>query len=550
MPETRTTFTGALVELGQRTEARATLVGALLELDHGREAVIRAQIEVDWDGDGVYADETARFILARGEHRLTNPADPVSGAARGIIDRCTLLLHNPDGRYSPLNTSSPLAGHIADGGAYHKDVRINVSTDNGSTYTTLFRGVIKWPAEQIATSQLGPAVEFECRSRDELLLQQRISSLQADLARARAEGWSADRHIAAWLEDAGFVDGVDFVSQSYAAANGVSATLDRDILAVPWVWVDDASVLEAIWQLAAACGGSFYADHTAEGRFRYENAAHWLRNPHDTSQATLDKDAYVNVRPLYDDRELYREVRVDFTARSVGRPAVIWRQTAAVVVPAGETVRVLARLDAPAAVVETPVAGVDFAAVSPAGADLSGSIGVGVTAYAQRVELTFTNHHAGAAANLTNLQLRGQLGEPVAGGVSAASGAPFWTSRTGRTRAVTNPAVQSPAQAAFLASLLIDRQEDPRLLWRVEGVRGVPGRRLGDRVTVRDPATMSSGREGFITGLYWTLGRLGFRQDYDVIDASGLYAYDDYFIIGQHKLGAPGSSSEPGRVFY
>ena len=82
---------------------------------------------------------------------------PRSGitSPRGTVDQCTLTLNNMDGRYSPLNTSSPIYDDIKLGGAYHAPMYLRVSIDGGSNYDRVFTGVIKIPREEGHLPQRG-----------------------------------------------------------------------------------------------------------------------------------------------------------------------------------------------------------------------------------------------------------------------------------------------------------------------------------------------------------------------------------------------------------
>jgi hypothetical protein len=57
----------------------------------------------------------------------------------------SMTLNNNDGRYSPLNTSSAIYSSIQNGKAYHAPCYLNVSINNGGSYTRIFTGVIKYP---------------------------------------------------------------------------------------------------------------------------------------------------------------------------------------------------------------------------------------------------------------------------------------------------------------------------------------------------------------------------------------------------------------------
>lgn len=511
--------------------------------------VIVWQLQIDWDLDGVYTDESSRLIRANGQMRLANPADSLT-AGRGIVDRAQLTLDNRDNRYSSLITTSPLYSAISGGGAYHAPVRLNVSIDGGSTFNRWFTGVIKLPDESTATSKAAGTIDLDCRSRDESILNARQSSSRTEFAQIQDEGWTEEEIIAQWLENAGLVDGTDFVSQAYAAAHpGSTATLDPGFWHISWAWLDDESPLEEMWALAAACGGRVYCD--PEGLYRYENAAHWLLGDHTTVQASLDKGDFVDLKAIYDDRELFSGVTVEASPRALLDSDTVWETDGSIFVGAGQTKTITARLRQPI----YSLAGATYTAITSGGTDISSDVSVTLTEYAQRVEIEIQNNHATQAAILAELYLTGQA---VDGGPTveetADSSAAFWTNRHKRRRPIRgNAYLQSSAQAAFVAEFLRDRYQSPRLFFGAKNTPGDPARRLGDRVSVDDGDLMSAARKGFVTGIHWRLGKSGFRQDLTLIDAASLYPYETdpaYFVLGSNRLGTDAVSTDPGRLFY
>ena len=512
--------------------------------------VIDWQFFADWDFNGVYTDESVRLVSASGSMRLHAPASQITAGA-GIVDRIQVTLHNAAGRYSPLNTAGALYADIGGGNAYHVPCYLNVSIDGGSNYSRVFTGVMKIPTEVGATARTGPTVTFDCRSRDDLLLQKRLSSTLADFVAINTNGETEEEIIARWLTAAGLTDGTDFVSQAYATANSVTATLDRGFWVIPWAWLDDGSPLEEIWELASACGGRFYCDPA--GVFRYENVAHWLGSPHDTSQATLTQASYERLMPRYQDNELFQAVTVEVSGREAADSTELWTAEGVFSIPSGQTRTITAQLRQPAYV----ITGVTYAATTSGGTNITVNVTVDArTDYAQRLVIVLGNSHATQAANVRNLIVTGQ---PVESNNKqeevAESSDSFWTSRTGRNRSVRgNTYIQTGAQGAMLAEFLRDWHERPRLFFQVDGIPGAAGRRLGDRLTVNDTSVMSAARDGFVLSVNWTLGASGFRQGYELVDATSLYPYADttpgYFIIGTNKLGTEITSTLPGRLFY
>ena len=484
------------------------------------------------------------MVRANGAMRLSNPEDSLT-AGRGMVDQATITLRNPSGRFSSLLTSGALYADLANGGAYHAPMYLEVSIDGGA-YSRIFTGLIKLPTEGSPTPSSEAQITFDCRSRDEAVLNARASTTQAIFAQIYDDGWTEEEIIAQWLADAGLIDGTDFVSQSAVG----TPTLDPGLWVIPWAWLDDESPIDDGWALAGAVGGRLYAD--PNGVFRYENAQHWLLSPHDTSQATLDRNDFQDLRAIYNDRELFDGVTVETSPRRLMDSGTVWEADQVYVVPANSVKTVVARMDQPVYGDVT----VAYTAITSGGTDISSDVAIVATQSAQRVSLEITNSNATQAAVLVALAFTGQgvEGGP-SGEVSEDSVDAFWTDRLGRRRSVRdNVYIQTEALAGFLAEFLRDRHETPRLMFHLAGVPGVPARRLGDRLTVNDSVVMSAARDGFVTEIAWRLSEQGFFQDLALLDATSLYPYADtspgYFVIGTNKIGDEIGSTLPGRVFY
>ncbi len=516
-------------------------------------------LQIDWDRDGTFTDESSRLVSASGSMRVVRPGDTLAGGL-GIVDRAVLILDNYDGRYSPLNTSSHLYSAIQNGGAYQVPVLLSV-TSNGST-ARVFLGTAKIPTEVGATSKRHPTVRLDCRSRADTILQKRASTTLASFVGYYDNGASEEEIIRDWLKAAGLTDGTDFVSQSYAMANPTyTATLDPGMFVIPWAWLDEESVLEDVWKLAAACGGLFYfspddvstAPSSPKGSFRYVNMGAWALET--TYTEALGKGDFKALTPRYEDRDLYNAVTVEVSPRDIYDTDTIWEADTVISVSPSSTQTVTAQLGKPA----YSISSVTFTAITAGGKDISSDVSVSYTAYAQRLELSITNSNSTQSANLVSLTV---TGKPVVGSrnieVKKESSDSFWSGRVGRSRFFrNNEYVQTEGQGNALAEFMRDRHETPTLSYVVAGVfPGRPQRRLGDRIQITDADVMTTAREAYITGIDWRLGRGGFEQDYHCVDAEGLYPYlkpfdtYGYFVIGTNKLGNTTTSSVPGRVFY
>lgn len=484
------------------------------------------QLKVDWDRDDVLEDVSGLLIQASGQIRLASPEDSIS-APKGIISQCSITMLNDNFAY----------GLLASGIDYYQSpmtFAIIADTFSESTPVTIFTGVIKGPTESGLTYKDVNTIAFDCRGREELIVNQRTSTGLATFRNQHDAGVTESEIIEQWLLDAGL--------------SGADYELDTGLFVIPWAWLDDESPLEDIWQLAASCGGRFYCD--GEGIFRYENMHRWLDTTHASSAETLTPDDYQQLKLRYEDGELFQSVTINVSAREVLGESVIWEADEVYQVPPGTTKTVTALFQQPA----YSISAVTYAPVSAGGQDLSSNVSVSTTSSAQRVDIAITNSHATKTALMRNFQIAGRA---VHGGpsseVKVASAAAFWSSRQGRTRRIgNNQYIQTVAQAEALANFLLARHETPRMFYTMRGLLGKATRLPGQRITIDDDNVMASPRDAFIISVNWRYSASGYTQDIECVDATGLFPYQDttpgYFKVGTNKLGA--ADALKGRVFY
>jgi len=496
------------------------------------------QLFIAWDFS-TYTNESTRLMRASGEYSLTPPGDGFS-SGRGIISSMSMTLNNNDGRYSPLNTSSAIYSSIQNGKAYHAPCYLNVSINNGGSYTRIFTGVIKYPKPSGANTKEISTVELECRSMEEKYLQDKLSTTLEDFQA---------------LHDTAANEG--FIIDNWLTGLGVSTgdmQFDAGITVVPWVWLDDESAIEEAWKLAAATGGRFYAN--PNGYFVYESATHWLTNSASVySQETIDTNDFEKLDMAYEDKDLFSSVLVEAAPREILQPDILWQPDENIVVPANSTRVYTAKLRQPAYTIDNA----SFTATTAGGTNITASVSITQANFAQRVVLTIVNAHTTHAAYLRPFSITGRA---VSGGATieeernstthGANGS-YFTSRGDRQKSIRgNVYVQSRSHAAMIAEYLMRQSEYPRITYKVGGALGVPGRRLSDKVTLNDASLMSGSTTAIITGIRWRLDNKGFKQDLTLIDSANLYPYQStspgYFVVNTNKLGS--ADGLRGRLFF
>ena len=487
---------------------------------------IRYRLMIDWDFNGTYTDESAYLESARGDMRLTPPAEAITGGS-GIVSSMSLVMRNPSGRFSPLRTDGALYAYLANGGGYHVPCYLEISIDGGTNYYRVFTGVLKLPTESTLTSRENPLITIEARSREETLLQQRISTTMTAFRQLHDTTSTEADYIYAWLGAAGLT--------------GSDMTLDPGMFVISHGWLDDESPIEDAWNLAAAAGGRLYCD--PDGEFIYENLAHWqVATRSTTSQATFTRDTFGGLSIRYDDSEIFNVVTVEAAPRVLGGSEVVWESDAQIALEPGTATPFVARYDTPV----YTVSGYDFEARTAGGWTATSDVSATVTYYAQRAEFEFTN--AGTEkAYLTSFRI---LGVPVIGGpeqeqtrnsTDHGTNAAWFANRGTRTKSVRgNPYIQTPAHAGTLAQFMLRRLEKPRVTLLLSQCAGVSALRLSDRITVTDASTLSSSQAAIVTGIAWSLSLAGgFTQDIEAIQATNLYPNEgNYFIVGTHALGS------------
>ncbi|MCA9835234.1 MAG: hypothetical protein KC435_14885, partial [Thermomicrobiales bacterium] len=222
-------------------------------------------LSILWNGStyNQTTTDSARLISASGNYSLTPPGISSFGG-RGMVSSATFTLANHDGRYS-ADGDGAMAAYMANNGTYQMPISLVASIGDG-TSVQLFSGVIKTVREQSPTPTQTGIVTIDARTMEDMYLNRRQSTTVTAFAEMHDESYTEADIMARWLDDAGLTDG--------------QYTIDPGLFRIPYAWLDDESLVEECWLLAAACGGRFYGD--ANGDLVYENATHWLKTPHTT----------------------------------------------------------------------------------------------------------------------------------------------------------------------------------------------------------------------------------------------------------------------------
>jgi len=456
------------------------------------------RLEVDWDFDGTYTDETPRIIGVRGTHRLVPPGQAVE-ASQGMISTMTAILHNEDNRYSSQVTTGALYQYVSNGQAWHAPVRFSVTTDGGASWNQIFQGVIKNPIESTVRDGQVRSITLDCRGNEEKIINRRVSLPQTDFASFVSNPITESELIHDTLNQGGINTG-DMV-------------LDTGIFKIPNFSTLNDSVAQICWKLAASAGGRFYCNY--QGDYVYENMNHWATAPHTTSQATYSRGiegsdyGFSDLRLYYDDTNLSKKVTIVGRLAETEANTQIHNSSVLTTVAANSISEVLIKFDNPAFTITSFTL------------QQTGSASITQLNLAEGIQLTIDTT-GGGATTLTNVQVFGRpvvFQERIETTKTATSS--FWIpQRQSKERRITNDYIQSGVQTETLAQMVLDRQAVPILFYQLIKCPGESARRLGDRVTIQDDKVLSSNRDGFIVGIDWSYDINGFIQDLNCIDAS------------------------------
>ena len=470
-------------------------------------------VEVMWD-DANWTSEWSYTIEHSGSLSVAKPGDEL--IPPGEMGRASVTLHNSTGRFSWLNEDGELYAYIGGVfGLFNKKVRIKQGfyADVGYSTVTIFTGIIfNW-------QESGDTVILDLRDRGAELVQDKRSTLVLQDKRA------------------------DEVIRAYATLAGISdSDMDLDVATeiIPNSWLDDESLLEEIWEVARGVGGQAYFDQL--GILRFETSSNWVPK---TVCWNFDEDDYTNVRPDYAPDELLTKVVVEWSSRYRGQVAEVYSLVEPKLIRPGETLQFEARFSNPV-YAYTGLESTDYVV-------LGGNAIITLPEdrrAAQRCQVVVENTHTTLSSTLYTLKIRGYalMGGPNEQSVELSTNPPgvpnpdpvqLGIERMRSSRA--NMYVQTITLARALAGILLERNRSLTPTWVIEGVPGIPQLEPGDRVGFQDKHHISTNREGFIVGISWSCSATaGFTQQLTLLDASRLYPYKNYYIIGVTKLGPVG----------
>ena len=455
-----------------------------------------------WDSLGSWVDESNNVESLSGEMRLSGFGAGLSKTGAAVSNRVTATLRNTDNRYSACKR-------------YLVPVRAQMGFYNGATPELLnqFGGVIVDPKEQTIAKK----VSFTCADRAAVFAEEKTRTAMY-----------TDQAVEDWLA----------VLATEADIPAGDQIFDEGMFNLPFCWLDDEMLTSEMQAVAEADGGNLYFNKS--GSLIYENMYHWLVDEDAlTTASTFDFTikSFQELEPEQTHKETYTSAIIEHQARDRGSVTVVYSKDDVIYVGPGAAASIKARLTKPAVTVYDAIEDTDYISLTAGGMRTSGSITVVGVAYAQQVDLEFTNSNPSYAIYIHDFQLRG---DPLYGGpVNEEKYTSTCISGVKEFEIRGNPYIQSKGQAEALGTFYRDRLMESRQIYHLRGARGIPWLELGDKVslTESDSAITTC---AYIIGMTWQFKPGGaYTMDLDMLAACSLYpiAASEYFVINSSELG-------------
>lgn len=481
------------------------------------------RIRFQWDGSA-WSDESNNLLSASGALETIPPNEAYHGG-RQIIQQATIVLVNADRRYSADNTASPLHTYLQDNNVYRRKCKIEVW--EGGTWYIIFLGYIKRiPKDATLANQ----VTFTLWDVGEIARARKSTEVLRD--------WLEHDIVKYYLELAGLVDGVDFISPDYASAHSVTATIDYSDTIVPYSWLDDEPVWDELIDLANASGSKIYVNR--DGMIYFERGWRWSQ-PYFTE--TLALSDYGDSDAVVDDKGFYDKVTVGYTPRLPGEATTeLWSLSPNKLIAPGATETIEARLRYPALSFQAPELNTKtgYYLRGLTGRDLSASCDFGpIQYYAQQVNIPVTNN-ASESVILGKLKLRGQ---PLLGQPSEQTKGDIGTVQYDKTLEIRdNPYVQSQIQAENIRDFVTWWYKSIKTTYAIKKARGKPTRRLMQRIALE---TTTGDVDVIVTRIGWNIqvstDLISYTHEMtaikDVFGSGSDGGGSGYFVLGTDTLG-------------
>lgn len=404
-----------------------------------------------WD----WIDETSRLVRFEYDRVLQ---EPLGGMAMCIGD---YVLENADGRFTP-NQNATIGTAILP----NRPIQSYIGFLVGAVQKTvaIFKGLTEQPMEDKAHGTVSISSYDYIKSINEFKLESAVY-----------ENQRSDQIIADILSDCGI---------------GTSQyVLDIGLNTIGFAWFTKGDTAgERIKAICEAEEAFFYQDEN--GILRFENRRHYGVSPHATSVWNIDPMDIITWE-RDDSVPIYNRVIVKAEPKQIAASdTVIWTHGFEETIARGETKEVWASFSGPVYSNVTPAATTDytaFTATGGGGTNITSSISIVVTLFAEAAKIQITNNGL-VPAYVNFLQLRGKLisvKETIHEEYEdSASQAKYGECQL----EIENDFIDSRSFAYYLARAIVAKYKDTALRV-VINCQGIPQLQLRDKVTAKNPET-------------------------------------------------------------
>lgn len=490
-------------------------------------------LEVNWNGDGsTWVNETQHLISIECRRGRDYASQLTGRATPGAL---VATLQNVAGRFASFNASGALYGNLLPA----RKVRWRTTAPSAAT---LWQGFLE-------------AIEPSPGGREDLP----TVTLRAAGPLRRIEGKKASTQVYTAIETGTAVGHV----LDDAAWPAGDRTIDTGQVQMSRWKADGDSALSHLREIENTEQG--YIGESRDGKIVYEDVHHRLKTPHYLSQVTFSDASgaalpYEEIAQADAWLEIYNLVRASVTTWTVQALGVLWTLTGeSPEIKAGQVLKFWAGYPNPDSPDEgdhvnawtTPVASTDYLANAQAdglGANLTASVSVAVSKFANAMLMTFTNNGA-VTAYLTLVQARGTAvfkNDPIRREVEDANSQ---TKYGVRTFPLPGEFYPTTTRAQEFVEYILSRYKDPLPILAMTfqanqsaaHMAEALARDVSDRITVRADDTSAAGaqlginREFSVEAITHRYNLAGHWVTYELSDAFG--GVSGYWVLEVSTLG-------------
>lgn len=487
--------------------------------------IISFYVELDYNFDGTFTDESDKVISFNVERSLSGVSNPFL-SSNGKVDRAVINLKNTDSRFSSKITTGALYSDIANGKIFHVPIRVGVNT-GGSDYR-IFTGICQIPNEVNGTPNQPRIISLTAFSNEEKHLNT-LTSLSIAKGKEWFDSNPDESEVIEYLLD-------EIGETGYTLDSGVYNLLP---------FYNQRSIMQVLWDVAKSAGGFLFTNRL--GKFIYKNSTSFVGQ---ASLEIFDRENFSLVDMYYPDINIAKKVNVSGESVTVNSSTNLFVASGTYTIPPNENLEIEIELNDPA----YELLSITYDAKTFSGIDISADISL---TRLDTVETLFLNFLSTSDAYciISNLTVVGKGYTFTPFKVTKTSTDSFWTDRSlsDLTTNIRGTFLNSEGTANAIAELVLNAQQLPTSVFKVRDLVYDSALELLDIITIFDNQISSSAVDIILTKLeYGYSAESGARVNVEGIETTNLYPYLDtspgYFILGTNKLGS--SDALKARLFY